>query len=80
MKLAVGRYVVSFQAEPFRKGRRYHWMICWAKNPDELVSWGHASTQEMAKLAAQNEVKDLSTGRTQGGRMTNTSKSATYWR
>ncbi|HEY5175381.1 MAG TPA: hypothetical protein VII95_07425 [Terriglobales bacterium] len=78
MKQAVGRYVVSFQAEPFHKGTRYHWMICWAQNPDELVSWGHAPTQELAEKAAQNEVKDLSSGRTQGGRVTSTSKSATH--
>jgi hypothetical protein len=78
MKQAVGSYVVSFQAEPFHKGTRYHWMICWAQNPDELVSWGHAPTQELAEMAAQNEVKDLSSGRTQGGRVTNTSKSATH--
>src|ERR1019366_7012128 len=45
MKQAVGRYVVSFQAERSYKGRRYHWMICSAQNPDELVSWGHAPTR-----------------------------------
>jgi hypothetical protein len=78
MKQAVGRYVVSFQAEPFHKGTRYHWMICWAQNPDELVSWGHAPTQELAEMAAQSEIKDLSSGLTQGGRVTNTSKSATH--
>lgn len=69
MKQTVGRYVVSFQAEPFHKSRRYHWMICWTKSPDELVSWGHSPTQELAEKAAQNEVKDLSSGRTQGGRI-----------
>jgi hypothetical protein len=78
MKQAVGRYVVSFQAERSYKGRRYHWMICSAQNPDELVSWGHAPTQELAGMAAQNEVKVLSSGRTQGGRITSTSKSATH--
>ena len=78
MKHAVGRFVVSFQAEPFHKGTRYHWMICRAQNPDELVSWGHAPTQELAETAAQNEIKDLSLGRTAGGRITNTSKSAAH--
>jgi hypothetical protein len=78
MEQAVGRYVVSFQAEHVRKGMRYHWMICWTQNPDELVSWGHAPTQELAEKAAQNEVKDLASGRTQGGRGVGTSKSATH--
>ena len=78
MKHAVVRFVVSFQVEPFHKGTRYHWMICRAQNPDELVSWGHAPTQELAEMAAQNEIKDLSLGRTTGGRITNTSKSAAH--
>ena len=77
MTRALGRYLVSFQAEPFHNRTRYHWIICWARNPDKLVSWGHAPTQELAEVAAQNEVKRLSTGRTQGGRVTSTSKSAT---
>ena len=76
MTQSLARYVVSFQAEPFYKGRRYHWMICKAQNPDELVSWGHAATQELAEKAAQNQVKDLSSGRAQGGRMISTSKLA----
>ena len=74
MKQAVGRYVVSFQAEHFYKGTRYHWMICTAQKPDKLVSWGHAPTQDLAEEAAQNEVKDLFSGRTQGGRVNSTSK------
>ena len=78
MTQSLARYVVSFQAEPFYKRRRYHWMICKAQNPDELVSWGHAATQELAEKAAQNQVKDLSSGLTQGGRVTSTSKSATH--
>jgi hypothetical protein len=76
MTQAVARYVVSFQAEPFRKGRRHHWMICRAQNSDELVSWGHALTQELAEMAAGNEVDDLSSGLTQGG--VTTSRSATH--
>jgi hypothetical protein len=71
MKLTVDRYVVSFQAERFHKETRYHWIICWAQTPDKLVSWGHAPTQELAEAAAQNEVNNLSSGRTQGGRVTN---------
>jgi hypothetical protein len=80
MKQTVGRYAVSFQAERFYKETRYHWMICAKRNPDELVSWGHAPTRELAEKAAQNEAKDLSSGRTQGGRVTSTSKSATHER
>ena len=80
MKQAVGRYVVSFQAERFHKGMRYHWMICWAQTPDKLVSWGYAPTQELAEMAAQNEVKNLSTGLTEGGRVSNKNKSATHHR
>jgi hypothetical protein len=69
MKQPFGRYILSFQAEPFRKGRRYHWMICLEHKPDELVSWGHALTQELAEMAASKEVADLSSGLTQGGRV-----------
>jgi hypothetical protein len=61
------RYVVSFQAEHFYKGRRYHWMICREHNPHELVSWGHALTQELAEAAARQEVTDLSSGLSHGG-------------
>ncbi len=68
MKQTVGRYLSSFQTETHYKGRRYHWMICCTMKPDELVSWGHAPTQELAEKAAQNEINDLSSGVTQGGR------------
>ena len=78
MTQSLAGYVVSFQAEPFYKTRRYHWMICRAQNLDELVSWGHAATQELAEKAAQNQVKDLSSGLTVRGRVTGTSKSATH--
>jgi hypothetical protein len=78
MKQSASHYVVSFQTEPYHKGTRYHWMICWAQNPDELVSWGHAPTQELAEIAAQNEIKDLSSGRTQCGRIITASKSTTH--
>lgn len=76
MKQAVGKYVVSFQAERFHNEKRYHWMVCCAPDPGELVSWGHALTQELAEKAASNEVKDLSSGKTQGGHVV----TATNWR
>jgi len=66
----VGRYVLSFQAEHCRKGVvRYHWMICFAHKPDEMVSWGHAMTLQMAETAARQELNDLCSGLTQGGRV-----------
>ena len=68
-----GRYVVSIQTQSFRKKTRYHWMICLEGKPDELVSWGHAPTLELAETEARNEVKDLSSGLTQGGRVASTS-------
>lgn len=60
-------YVVSFQAESFHKGRRHHWMICRADNGEELVSWGHEPTRELAEAAAEKEVHVLSAGMTHGG-------------
>jgi len=53
-------------------------MICWENNPDEMVSWGHAPTQELAETEARNEVKDLTSGLTQGGRVASTSYSAIH--
>ncbi|HWR37588.1 MAG TPA: hypothetical protein VN622_17135 [Clostridia bacterium] len=70
-------YVLSFQTERFHQDTRYHWMICKAQNPDELVSWGYASTKELAEAAAQNEVNDLSSGLTKGGRVISTSNAFT---
>jgi len=78
MDNAAGQYVVSFQVQPFRKGRRYHWMICREHNPDELVSWGHALSQELAEAAARQEVTDLSSGLTQGGQVASTSYSGIH--
>jgi hypothetical protein len=77
MGLVVDQYVMSFQAEPFHKETRYHWMICRVRNPQTLVSWGHATTQQLAEEEAQNELKDLSSGLTQGGRVTSKSASQT---
>ena len=68
MKKAVDPYVLSFESESVRnKQKRHHWMICSAKSPDKLVSWGHAPTHELAESEAGNELKDLLLGTTQGG-------------
>ena len=69
MPKASGPYVVTFQAERFHKTVRYHWMICSAHHPDQLVSWGHAATQELAERAAQNELTELNFGKSRGGRV-----------
>lgn len=65
----IASYVFSVQVEHFHRSVRYHWMICSAQNPDRLVSWGHAPSQELAEAAAREEIKDLSSGLTQGGRV-----------
>jgi hypothetical protein len=75
MNYTAGRYIVSIQAIRFYKGVRYHWMICGAQNPDQMVSWGHALTQELAEAAARDEVKNLSSGLSHGGRVISTSTS-----
>lgn len=68
MKNAVDPYVLSFESESVsNKKKRHHWMICLAKRPDELVSWGHAPTQELADSEARNELKDLLSGLPQDG-------------
>jgi len=67
-------YIVSFQAEGFHQRTRYHWMICGSQTPDELISWGHAPTRELAETAARNELSDLSSGLTHGGRVISTFK------
>ncbi len=78
MNQTVGQYVVSFEAQPFRKARRYYWMICGEHDPDELVSWGNAPTQELAETAARQEVTDLSSGLSHGGQVSNTSYSGIH--
>ncbi len=75
-----GRYVLSFHAERFYRGRRYHWIVCCEGKPDELVSWGHAATQELAETAARNELKDLASGLSRGGRVASTATFAFYRR
>lgn len=69
------QYVFAIQAERFYKTLRYHWTICAAQSPDLIVSWGHAASRELAETEAQNEIKDLSSGLTQGGRVGETKKS-----
>ena len=78
MNQTVGQYVVSFETQPFRKARRYYWMICREHNPDELVSWGNAPTQELAETGARQEVTDLSSGLSHGGQVANTSYSGIH--
>jgi len=73
---AVNSYVLSFESERFYRGWRCHWMICTARNLDELVAWGHAPTRELAEMAAGNAVTKLVAGLTQGGRVTSAGKSS----
>lgn len=66
----IDQYTVSFEAEHCRKGEiRHYWMICLVKKPDEMVSWGNAETRELAEHAAEDELKNLCSGLTQGGRV-----------
>jgi uncharacterized protein YceH (UPF0502 family) len=78
MNHELGRYVVSIQSEAIRKKTRYHWMICRDNNPDELISWGHAPSQELAEAEARHEVDELTAGVTQGGRVASVSYSAIH--
>lgn len=75
---AVTTYIVSFDAEPYHQATRHHWMICRSENPDQLVSWGHAPTRELAEAAAEKEIQDLSAGRTQGGHAASAVKPFTH--
>lgn len=78
MSKGVNTFVVSFDVEPYHQGTRHHWMICRSQNPDELVSWGHAPTREMAERAAEREMEELSSGRTEGGQATSPIKPFTH--
>ena len=69
MPNANAQYLFSIHAERFYRTLRYHWTICAAQSPDRIVSWGHAASHELAETAAQNEIRDLSSGLTQGGRV-----------
>jgi hypothetical protein len=64
--VAISSYVISFECERFYQGWRYHWTICTRRKPDELVSWGHAGTRELAEAAARSEVNKLLAGLTRG--------------
>jgi len=63
-------YVSSFEVDRFYRGCRYHWMICSVQNPDELVSWGHAPTRELAETAAGSAVHMLESGLPRTGKAT----------
>ena len=77
-KSLLSTYIVSFDVEPYHQGTRHHWMICRSQKPDELVSWGHAPTRELAERAAEREIEELSCGRTQGGNAASTVKPLTH--
>lgn len=62
-------YVFSVESERYHKTLRFHWVICSSQNPDQMVSWGHASSRELAEAAVQQEMEDLRSGRTPGGRV-----------
>jgi hypothetical protein len=74
VKRDLSAYVLSFQTEAIHKRRRHYWTICLAQNPDELLSWGHAATRELAETAARQEVQNLASGLTQGGQVISTVK------
>jgi hypothetical protein len=78
MSKGVNTFVVSFDVEPYHQGTRHHWMICRSQNPDELVSWGHAPTRELAERAAEREMEELSSGRTEGGQAASPIKPYTH--
>ena len=71
------KFVLSFQAERFYKGVRYHWMVCLEQDPSQLISWGHAPTQQQAESAGQVEINDLLSGISQGGQVVSTLKTFT---
>jgi len=78
MKQIRDPYVISFEVEPCYKGKRHHWMISRAQNPEELVSWGHEPTRVLAEAAAEKELQDLSSGVTRGGQVIRTIKPFTH--
>lgn len=66
----IDSFVLSFEKQSLRnKKKRYYWTICSTRNPNLLVSWGHAPTHAVAENEARNELEDLTSGRTQGGRV-----------
>lgn len=67
--VAADCYILSFEAQRFYRGCRYHWMINSVKNPEELISWGHAPTRELAEVAAESEIEKLESGSAKTGRV-----------
>ncbi len=67
--VADNSYILSFEAERFYRGCRYHWMICSVQNPDELISWGFAPTRELAETAAGSEINKLESGSSKTGKV-----------
>ena len=68
--VVVSPFVISIQSQRFYRGWRYYWIICATRNPDELVSWGHAPTLELAEMAAEHAVMKLESGLPKTGRVT----------
>jgi hypothetical protein len=70
MEQALGLYVTSLQVDHLQGGRvRHHWMVCKENELDDLVSWGHAPTRQLAAAPAREEIGDLSNGLSRGGRV-----------
>jgi hypothetical protein len=69
----VDGYLLSFEVDNLSRRRtRHHWMICSADSPNQLLSWGHAPTTELAETDAKSEMDSLSSGLTQGGQVKRT--------
>jgi len=62
-------YIVSIETERFYKKRRFFWTVSRRQTPEELLSWGDSPTQELAAVAANDEIEKLESGST-GGRVT----------
>ena len=75
VSVAVDSYLLTLEREHFYRGWRYYWMICAERNPDELLSWGYAPTQQLAEMAAGTEMKRLESGLHHGNRVTRSNKS-----
>jgi len=61
-------FVISVQAGHYFRQTRYYWIICQAGKPEELVSWGHARSEQEAEAAARDEVESLLSGSSLGGK------------
>lgn len=69
-------FALSFDMERYYRGERHYWAISAVQNPDELLSWGHAPTRELAEQAAGIELEALSSGRSRGRKAKQATKSA----